>query len=157
MTRPALLVALALGFLTAFVAGMLGMVVVESDQTESRSAVEAQPTEPVVEAFYDGINAWIADKDPVLEQVLAPGFVDHTASESYGRSTEAFLGFLSDVRAAAPSLRFDIRAIEGSGAIVSVDLERSGMQIPSIDGWEIELSGGAAVSRDLADRAWSCR
>jgi len=137
--RPALLVALALGFLTAFVAGMLGMVVVESDQTESRVAVEAQRTEPVVEAFYNGINAWIADEDPGLEQVLAPGFVDHTASNSPDRNAEEFFGYLSDVRIVAPGSRLEILAIEGSGAVVSVDLERAGMQIPSIDGWEIDL------------------
>ncbi|MEZ4505309.1 MAG: hypothetical protein R2848_05400 [Thermomicrobiales bacterium] len=137
--RPALLVALALGFLTAFAAGLLGMIVVAPDYSESGTAIPAHHTDLVVKAFYSDINAWIAGKDHALEHMLGPDFVDHTTSESPDRNATEFLSYLSTIRTFEPTLRFNVLSIEGSDAIVSVDLERVGVHLPSIEGWRIEL------------------
>jgi predicted ester cyclase len=140
MIRPALLVAIALGFLTAFVVGELGLFVADSDIAGSQTIVQAKRAEPVVEAFYAGVNAWIADGDPSLESVLAPGFVDHTSSSAPDRNAAELLDYLSAVRTAVPSLRFDILAIEASGATVSVDLMWSPGTPSAVEGWTIALS-----------------
>ena len=79
-------------------------------------------TQSVVEAFYTGVNAWIATGDRSLEHLIAPDFVDHTASGAPDRSRSGTLRQLSAIGAALPSLNFEILEIEAGGTIVSVDL-----------------------------------
>ena len=98
MTRPAMVIAVALGFLTAFVVGELGFLVAGSTVERPRTTLQAIRAEPVVEAFYAGINAWIATEDRSLELVLAPAFVDHTTSDDPDRNDQEFFAYLNAVR-----------------------------------------------------------
>lgn len=139
MIRPATVAAVALGFLTAFVVGMLGLLVTDLDVGSSPESVPDGQTESLVESFYEGINAWIATEDRALEVVIAPDFIDHTLSRAPDRDKAAFYDYLNSVRTALPSLRFDILEIDASGPTVSVDLMGVPGEFHATEGWRIAL------------------
>ncbi len=139
MMRPATMAAIALGFLTALVVGQLGLLMPSSDIDSTTASIQVNHTEPVVEAFYMGVNAWIATGDRSLERLIAPGFVDHTGSGAPDRSGSELFDQLSAIGAALPSLHFEILDIEAGGTIVSVELLGVSGRFPTIDGWSIAL------------------
>ncbi len=139
MIRPATLTAIALGFLTAFVVGELGLLMADEDLRGSPAPVHVRQSEVVAQTFYEGVNAWIATGDRSLELVIAPDFVDHTLSQDPDRNDTAFFDHLSAIRAIVPSLRFDVLGIESSGSIVSVDLMSVAEELHPIAGWAIAL------------------
>ncbi len=139
MIRPAMLAAIALGFLTAVVVGELGLLMARQDLSNPPESVGVGQSETVVETFYEGVNAWIATGDRSLELVIAPDFVDHTLSQDPDRNGVELFEHLSAIGAILPSFRYDVLGIESSGSIVSVDLMSVAEELHPIAGWEIAL------------------
>ena len=128
-----------MGFLTAFLLGQVGLLLTEADPDNQRASVDEMDARRTVEAFYEGINTWIATGEGPLEAVLAPGFVDHTLSGAPDRNAPELFDYLSSLRTALPTLQFEVIEIEASGAIASVELLGVPGQLPAIDGWSIGL------------------
>ncbi|MEZ4623219.1 MAG: hypothetical protein R2843_00075, partial [Thermomicrobiales bacterium] len=108
----------------------------------------ARDVRPAVEAFYEGMNRWIADGDRSLTAVLATGFVDHSLSGMPDRTASELLDDLSSLRSTTPGLRFEVLAIEAGKSIVAVDLLRSPGELASTPGWTVDLPD-AQPSREL--------
>jgi hypothetical protein len=160
------LAAIVLGFLTALVVGQLGMAMSRPGIGNPSLTIQSGHAAPVVEAFYAGINDWIATENRSLERVLAPEFLDHTSSSAPDRNSAELFTYLSSVRTAVPSLRYDILAIKASGTFVSVDLIGVPGQLTLIDGWTIappaqqsfreilRIEEGRIVERWSSDDRW---
>jgi hypothetical protein len=110
-----MVIALALALLTGGVAGHLTAVVssgvsptVFGDQTER------------VQAFYDGMNQYLATGDDAFLRLLAPGFQAHSTVDGAPGSADDLLARLDTLRRSALPPRFTVEEIHELGSLVEV-------------------------------------
>jgi hypothetical protein len=139
MNTRATVVAVVLGFLTAWSAGQLGLLVIDGGTLRMQSVGTASESERVAMDFYEGVNRWIVTADPTLERTIASDFVDHSASSSPNCGPAELLDYLRQVGNLAPSLQFEVLSVESASSFVSVELLGSVPSGPSIAGWTLSL------------------
>jgi hypothetical protein len=139
MTRPVALVAIALGLLTAFAVGQLGMLLARPDIATGSRYADVADAEEIVQSFYDGIGNWITSGDRALDLIVTPEFIDHPMGGAPARDRAAFFSQLTSIRETMPDLRFEIMRIETAGTIVTVDLTDSSRNGATLSGWSLEL------------------
>src|SRR6186997_1829420 len=108
MVRSVTLVVLALGFLTAFAVGQLGMLLARPDVSTGPRYAEAPDAEDIVQDFYDGIGSWITSGDRALDLMVTPEFIDHPMAGADPLDRSAFFSNLTSIRDTMPELQFEI-------------------------------------------------
>lgn len=140
MTRPVALIALVLGFLTAFAVGQFGMLLTNPASVSDPRAAMVPDAAEIVQAFYAGMENWITSGDLALDLLVTPEFIDHAMAGEPTRDRSAFFANLTSIRATTTAPDLVITRMTVAGAIVSVELTGSPGSIVSIPGWSVALA-----------------
>ncbi len=115
MPRALMVIALALSLLAGVVLGHLTAVVSSSvSPTASGSQSER------VQAFYDGVNRYLATGDDAFLRLLAPGFQERSTVGDDDGAASTLLARLDTLRRSAIPPRFTVEEIHELGSLVEV-------------------------------------
>ncbi|MFN8589893.1 MAG: nuclear transport factor 2 family protein [Thermomicrobiales bacterium] len=122
MTRTIMMATL----LVLFLAIGLGMIVAATLQPSPALKTSVAESAPIVNGFYDAVNAAIASGDTTrLEAIVAPHFVDKEPLPGESADRDGLLAYLADLHRADPTTRLipDVIAVRDGLAVVQVDIQ----------------------------------